>query len=989
MEALYDRMASAIAQNPSLTDRTLAGTILQYITCSLRLLTVVELSQALGENASKMLDFPRSIVDLCGGFVVIDNGGNIAMIHQTAREYLLGGKSRPFHIDRGAAHEQIFLSCMRALMAIGLRAKVNRNQQPEFLEYAAKLWSSHLTYIPVNCKQVDEALKKFLTRHWILTWIQVLATGNQLRVLIQASKNLSKYSAKQKGFDSLKNETGTHFMEQQLVESWAGDFVRIVGKFGANLRRNPESIYSLIPPFCPPNSSIYQLFGKQEAKNLTILGLSTENWDDSLARISLGFGTYASSILAAGAQIAILASSGSVSMFDSSIFQETAASPIKHGERVYRMELNSTGTLIATYGYRTTKVWETSTGKCKFLVDNIESRPRPLAMLLTSDMLLVGFEDRRVRSLDLTQSFPVWQLVAELEEPELEGHYLNSSNCMALNKDGSLIAVAYRGHPLSAWEIDGPMHIGHCWRKRDELARGEVIESMWHPLYPEVLGLYIEGVVFKWRPYDDEVDEVATGASRLAMSRDGNLFATGDVHGTVKVFTTSDLGLLYQLASQDTVLGLAFSPDLQRFYDIRGYYGNAWEPSALMRFAEQADRGTSIKTESVAESSTISMSWSQRIDSITVLAASPVNLFYCYGTENGLVRLHDKQQGRIADIHASKSFLSIEQMSWSGDGNCVCFSDAGKRIFIMTVASGTSNPDPVVETKAEIPMKNNTKGPILQLLFHSDSSQLLVHTASTICTISLESCTVTNSLDFDIVGCKWITHPQDISLIIAVGSNTVRVLDWTLNLHQVYDVKYPLPRGRLANVGSSSIQDTIDRVLATHDRKGILVQLSVRSQSPKEKLFLHIESSAISTSTSMKPGIEQSGDLKIITPSVLPLEISSQIEFILSFLPHDRLLYLSRNFAVCSWQLPSAASHNGVPATSNSSLALSWNTHQNRHNNHNTNNANPTTIKELFSLPGDWISRDCLALCSIWGKEKSLLCPRNGELAVVRCAALV
>jgi hypothetical protein len=44
--------------------------------------------------------------------------------------------------------------------------------------------------------------------------------------------------------------------------------------------------------------------------------------------------------------------------------------------------------------------------------------------------------------------------------------------------------------------------------------------------------------------------------------------------------------------------------------------------------------------------------------------------------------------------------------------------------------------------------------------------------------------------------------------------------------------------------------------------------------------------------------------------------------------------------------------------------------------------------KELFSLPGDWISRDCLVLSSVWGVEKSFLCPRNGEIAVVKCAAL-
>lgn len=57
MKALYDRMASSIAQNPSATDRALASTILQCVTCSKRVLTVAELSQALHEDTSEMLDF--------------------------------------------------------------------------------------------------------------------------------------------------------------------------------------------------------------------------------------------------------------------------------------------------------------------------------------------------------------------------------------------------------------------------------------------------------------------------------------------------------------------------------------------------------------------------------------------------------------------------------------------------------------------------------------------------------------------------------------------------------------------------------------------------------------------------------------------------------------------------------------------------------------------------------------------------------------------
>lgn len=141
--------------------------------------------------------------------------------------------------------------------------------------------------------------------------------------------------------------------------------MKIVRKFSTILRQDPELIYKLIPPFYPQNSAIYQQFRRIKDKSLMILGLSTKNWDYSLTRISFGFSTYALSISAAGAQIAILISSGSVVLYDSSVFTESTASPIKHGERVYRMELNSTGTLLATHGYRTTKIWEISNGNAR------------------------------------------------------------------------------------------------------------------------------------------------------------------------------------------------------------------------------------------------------------------------------------------------------------------------------------------------------------------------------------------------------------------------------------------------------------------------------------------------------------------------------------------------------------------------------------------------------------------------------------------------
>lgn len=100
-------------------------------------------------------------------------------------------------------------------------------------------------------------------------------------------------------------------MKQELIENWAEHFVKLVAKFGAILRGNPESIYKLIPPFCPENLAIYQHFGKMKDRSLLVSGLSSASWDDSFARMSFGFG-YASSVSAIGAQIAILVSSGSV-----------------------------------------------------------------------------------------------------------------------------------------------------------------------------------------------------------------------------------------------------------------------------------------------------------------------------------------------------------------------------------------------------------------------------------------------------------------------------------------------------------------------------------------------------------------------------------------------------------------------------------------------------------------------------------------------------
>ncbi|KAL4923585.1 uncharacterized protein BDV17DRAFT_296216 [Aspergillus undulatus] len=996
MEALYDRMALSIANNPSSTARYLARKILQCVACSFRILSLAELSQALAGDFPDMLSLEKSIVDLCGGFVVLDNSGNVGMIHHSAREYLLGDVERPVDIDRDAAHEQMFLSCMNCLMVTGLRGNLHRHQMPEFVDYSASSWSSHMALVPANSQSVVKVVKKFLAGSWVLTWIHVLAVTRHLRILVRASKHLSRFTAS----NIQANATPNQLADRQMMDQWAIDFVKILGKFGNNLRRNPEAIYKTIPPFCPTNSAIFQQFGKSETGALKVSGLSNPDWDDSIARLS--FGGSASSVLAEGKKVAVSTSKGEVFLYYSSDFEEVNSSPIRHGENMYRMALNSAGTQLVTYGYKTTKIWEISTGRCTLAVRNLESRPRPLAILFTNnnDTLIVGFEDRAIRSLNLKEPAPTWQLVAELEENELDGHFLNSASDMALSNDGSLVAVAYRGHPLSAWEVEGPELINHCWRAREELARGEILEVMWHPHVPEILGLYHEGVVFKWNPYEGNPEEIQVDAHRLALSRDGHLFATGDVRGTVKVFTTSEFQPLFQLPSQDPVLGLAFGPSLHRFYDIRGSYGNAWEPNALMRYAERLDKSPDSDADSTslgvisAPSTTIA----RRVDSVTAIAASPGGRLYCVGTEYGAVQLHDIKRGRLPDL-VSRGIHGIEQLAWSSDGRYICFSDSSKYVTVIAITLQSHGVDPVMaEMVLKMSMKRMT-GPIVQLLFQPGASHLLVSSLTMACIISIDQSIVTENVEWQSDTRKWIVHPQDGTLI-AFEPTSVSVWDWALTNIRSYQVTLPINEEPPSPTSEdpSSQPRIIDRVLATPDKRHILVQISLGKTLKGKKYIFSFTTASFAPYARSSLGTADVSTLDTtlrLTPVPLPEEVTSHIASVLAFLTHDRLIFLSRTFAICSWKTllnkPSPSPSRPVlPPSSSSFPTSSKSTAAGKARA--IDRPAPTVRKDafgsLFMLPGDWIGKDSLALCTIWKEERSLLCPRNGEVAAVTAAGL-
>lgn len=976
MEALYDRMAMAVAEIPNPRDKSLATNILQCLTCSLRLLSLPEMAQALGQAAAGILDLPRTIKDLCGEFAVIDNNGNVSIIHQTARDYLLSSGARRFSIDQKAAHKQMFLSSMQCLMSPGLRGRLGRSQQPDYLDYAAASWSSHLRNSSFQDREIVATLKKFLTRPWVLTWIQALAATGQLRVAIHTSKDLSRVVSQ-----SQQQALALNTLDLKLLSNWSIDLLRVVGRFGGILQRKPDSIYSLIPPFCPKGSAIHQQFGKSGI--LSVGGLSSEAWDDLLARISLGK-SFASSIQAAGSLLAVLASPGVIHLYDSSDFRESKSSPIQHGERVDRIQLNKAASLVATYGYRTTKVWKISSGECVISVESVKTKTRPLAMMFTEDdsNLLVGTCDRRVRSLSLIQPEPAWEIVAELdEEMELEKHFTNSASHVAFSLDGTLVAVAYRRHPISAWEIDGPLHIGHCRRQNELSTVRELRELVWHPYQPEILGLTVEGIVFKWAPYDNTVCELPASATKLSVSNDGEFFVTGDAYGRLKLYTTSNFILLHHVLAQEAVLGLTFSPDSKRFYDIRGYHSNIWEPTALAKHMNHARSKSNPVSEVpfAQDPDLMDVSSKVAIDPITALSGSPQGRLYCVGTRIGGFSLHDIQNGRLANLYASRAKFAIEHIAWSSDGRYFCCSDFSKQVIIFAVSQDSLESSPTYEQKASISMRQVFKGPITQILFHNESEHILLHSSSRIHVVSLASHSVEKSRDLDLPMHRCILYPGNSDLIIGIGQSKILILDWDLIERQAY--VFDWQQGTSMNEGRINSTYHIERALVTHDQAHILLQVTFPGDLSRRRQFYFMDTSALSFSDAYDDtGDAQTCDLRL---QRLAQGFSEEVRLALDCLWGDRLLYISRNFAICSVQINWASENTGDPHTTQPSVET-----KTAASRRGAARPQESGITEFYALPGDWISEDAMSLCRFWAVERSLLYPRNGETAVVRCATL-
>ena len=983
MQKLYDRMEHTILELPRSSSRLLAKDLLQWTVGARRPMCLRELSQALEPDFPEILDLRRTISDVCGHFIRVDTSGCVVMIHQTAREFLVQPRETELFIDMRANHEALCIKTLSALLDSGLTSDMvdSGAASHSYLLYSATSWMYHLTASKISSGKLLDVLVRFFDGGAFPLWVHLLSMKGHLDVLTETSKSLASFVALARKDDS-KNSLVRRLSDLQHLDQWAVDLTRLVSRFSTSLLKYPRAIYGLVSPFSPENSALHQQPYCSNDKDLCLLGDLDSSWTDHIARISLPEGFEAYKLGCAGQYVAVLGVNGCVMLWDAQTFMELKI--VEHGEPVTCMVLNPQGNKLATYGIQTTKVWAIPSGNTMYLAtNNMEARAITLSFTNNDTRIIAGFDDRAVRFLDVEQAEIGWRYVHRtlLEEPLSAEAGANSPTCFAFGRDGSYVGVAYHGFPLTVWSLA----TGERISRRNKAQRATISPDayttgwratrrfVWNPVTDHVIGIYAEGLVFKWHPLTGEYQEAQIYANDVAASSDGKLFLSSTSTGIIKIWDFVDFCVVYQLSSDDLLIGLAFSPDCLRFYDLRCGIDrsiNAWEPNSLLRFSDTDDSASDLISDT-AISISVGQALEARLEqheAISALAASPNGELICVGTNDGSVELRSTKGSGTAEIGKLNNFMEVSHLAWSQDSHFMVAADLVGAIMLNQIE--ITDDSQMAETAKITPLKSpslDLKGQVIrQLLFSPDSSILLVIAGQSGHVWSLKDASLILPEKFaDEKSRRWVSHPTHQELLLGIGPGDVRVIGWQDFLDCSAPVAYqhtlPLTKDNLLKPDFKGTTSENVKAMVTEDRKYVLIQLIFNNSFTGIRQFIIIPLSELE---SIRAGVNQT-DKTLVQSANIPEDIRSQVRIALAILPGDLFVFLDWDSWVNTYRMIEFAHPSTSPGVTSKQRKKQGD------------------VQRHYFIPDDWAMVRSLDLCCMTA-DGTLIYPRDDKVSMVK-----
>ncbi|OAA56249.1 WD40 repeat-like-containing domain protein [Niveomyces insectorum RCEF 264] len=896
LSALYARQELLVARDLRPSDAPLVKSLLSWAACSERELHEEDLKEAL-KPKFPLLNVRHTLSRLCGDFVAVDRKGNISMAHHTANEFLTTAATSMLRVDTQEAHALILERCLTMLTSPRFKLRLKSHGCTGLLRYCCLSWPYHMArsdLVPKEENYVRQVFDLFGSPA-VLAWIEAVAITGQISVLASASRALTQVTAIVRQTTAREDSVSHHSENIERLSSWATALVRIAGKFGTHLLQCPGSVYSLLPLFCPPDSVIARQFASTGPYAPKVTGISSPAWDDCLAKLTLSPNQRPEAIYCLDGFLGILTSDKCVNLYDTLSFEELRT--FRHEETIATAQFSQGGNLLVTCGIRTMKVWDTATGR---VLHRYSNPPGPGSRGLRAASVAFSRDTSEIIAFSLDSSIHRRKLSEEGDWVRVDFQGQDESTvargrgspfCSAFSPDGSKIALAYRAALTSVRDTETGSLIGLCVaRDGYKITRNantdHPLKLTWNPVTEHVVGIFLNGSVFKWDPSEPEaveMDDRGILATEIACSADGRLIVTSHRDGSLKVFDFENFALLFSLSSMVRPSAMAFSPDGRRIYDLRQSVCSVWQPDALIRITEQDEHngeasalccGSSITGFSASEATAV------MLQPVSVVAADGTSTAYAFGNDGGVVRYFPADSDQGVDL--SCGLLGVRSLSFSLDGKSLTAGTLDNKVVVSKIT-------PNGQLDGNSAFRLEALGAIRQTVLDARGEFLLTH---------------------DDESCYWMPHPNKRGFI-SVRPSSISYHDpgpdneteknpdlpgsmierrWDIDWQRLDSVDWsnvaPTSSRRLQSIHRDD-DLVVHRVFMTPDHKGMFLQLSGPGQIPgrREIRFTLLDTSFL-LSSSMTDADPPSNRLQ---PRFLPKAILDTIEIPLGFLfdSHD------------------------------------------------------------------------------------------------------
>ncbi|KAH8891765.1 hypothetical protein GQ53DRAFT_719447 [Thozetella sp. PMI_491] len=783
MRELYARVVRYISNREDIQR------ILTWAACATRPLTLEEMAFVMkGQTA----DISETVRRECHDLLYVDSKERIRIRHSSAREFLLRTSIMDdlagFAINPKSAHEQLALACLEYLTGLEMKGKQRRKMsttsstRSPFISYACSSLYEHLNLASSQNEKIVVSLVEFLTSSNVLAWVEYLSQQNKLEVILATAQTL-------RDFLQRKSKSKLSFGDElRIVDEWAEDLVKLVSKFGRQLLSHPESIFVLIPPFCPPESAPYKIFAASP-NIISVCGLSLTTWDDCLCTISLPERPRKMKAIATSDKTFCIGTShGRVILYNDKTFLHRNIVNLQQQVPVQMLQFANSKPLLAITNNRNIQVWnterweqqwETPISKQFMAMTFIDEDRLLLAALKNNTFLVMNLIDRK---LDKVVNW-VDKLVEQCGNRVRGKAPMDASFCPEMD----LLAIAYRSQDIIVWNYEDDVYSIYNHDSGLSEVLTEPFTSVWAMTFSRLPGTCLlaasynigDIVLFDILKGSVKVTISDPGAfGRLTSSPDGRTLAAAANDGTIVLFDFETLRKLYRIKTQEPCITvLSFTGDNTRLLDIRGggQSCRVWDPMALYRRELTDSSSDSIPSVCSGEIDFSVLDSNEAVPIVTSVVCDETGDVFFVGKDDSSV-----------SVYATMSGLELAVLFSHGTSIMRLHYDTTNSILTSVDTAGCLMVHRIVRTEAQwradkaFSHRTTVTG-VQHFVCDADTSRVLI-CANDIATIHLVD---DAPITIGEVNCEslsqyyWARHPSDPESLLLVSEDVAHIYSWS------------------------------------------------------------------------------------------------------------------------------------------------------------------------------------------------------------------